>query len=103
MTDRSRNDYPAKIADFLEQLATRIRSLTVDRASLAVTWTAIGLVVGTVAALAVIWLLVGFFRALGALIGQELAYVVVGGILLIAGVLVWTKRFPEDETTPPQE
>jgi hypothetical protein len=103
MTDRPRNDYPTKIADFLEQIATRIRSLTVDRASLAVTWTAIGLVVGTVAALAVIWLLVGFFRALGALIGQELAYVVVGGILLIAGVLVWTKRFPEDETTPPQE
>ncbi len=103
MTDRPRNDYPAKIADFLEQLATRIRSLTVDRASLAVTWTAIGLVIATLAVLAVIWLLVGFFRALGTLIGQELAYVVVGGILLIAGVFVWTKRYPQDETTPPQE
>jgi hypothetical protein len=104
MTDRPRNDYPAKIADFLEQLATRIRSLTVDRASLAITWTAIGLVVATLAVLAVIWLLVGFFRALGALIGgQELAYAVVGGILLIVGVFIWTKRYPEDETTPPQE
>ncbi|MEA2010140.1 MAG: hypothetical protein U9N78_05500 [Actinomycetota bacterium] len=103
MTDRPRNDYPAKIADFLEQLATRIRSLTVDRASLAVTWTAIGLVIATVAVLAVIWLLVGFFRALGTLIGQELAYAVVGGILLLAGVFVWMKRYPEDETTPTQE
>jgi hypothetical protein len=103
MTDRQRKDYPAKIADFLEDVATRIRSLTVDRASLAVTWTAIGLVIATVAVLAVIWLLVGFFRALGTLMGQELAYAVVGGILLIAGVFIWTKRYPEDETTPPQE
>jgi uncharacterized membrane protein YidH (DUF202 family) len=103
MTDRPRNNYPAKIADFLEQIATRIRSLTVDRASLAVTWTAIGLVVATLAILAVIWLLVGFFRALGTLIGQELAYAVVGGILLLVGVFLWMKRYPDDETTPPQE
>jgi high-affinity Fe2+/Pb2+ permease len=103
MTDRPRNNYPAKIADFLEQIATRIRSLTVDRASLAVTWTAIGLVVATLAVLAVIWLLVGFFRALGTLIGQELAYAVVGGILLLVGVFLWMKRYPDDETTPPQE
>lgn len=100
MTDRPRNDYPAKIADFLEDLAIRIRSLTVDRASLAVTWTAIGLVLATLASLALIWFLIGFFRALGTLIGQELAYAVVGGILLLAGVFVWTKRYPEDETTP---
>lgn len=103
MTDRPRDNYPAKIADFLEQIATRIRSLTVDRASLAVTWTAIGLVVATLAVLAVIWLLVGFFRALGTLIGQELAYAVVGGILLLVGVFLWMKRYPDDETTPPQE
>ena len=103
MTDRPRSDYPTKIADFLEQIATRIRSLTVDRASLAVTWTAIGLVVATLAVLAVIWLLVGFFRALGTLIGQELAYAVVGGILLLVGVFLWMKRYPDDETTPPQE
>ena len=103
MTDRPRNDYPTKIADFLEQIATRIRSLTVDRASLAVTWTAIGVVVATLAVLAVIWLLVGFFRALGTLIGQELAYAVVGGILLLVGVFLWMKRYPDDETTPSQE
>ncbi|HZJ48069.1 MAG TPA: hypothetical protein VFD97_03410 [Acidimicrobiia bacterium] len=103
MTDRPRSDYPAKIADFLDHLATRIRSLTVDRASTAVTWAAIGLVVVTLTILALVWFLVGFFRAFGTLIGQELAYAVVGGILLIAGVLVWVKRYPDDESTPPQE
>jgi len=103
MTDRPRSDYPSKIADFLEGLATRIRAMTVDRASFAITWTAIGLVIATLAILALIWFLVGFFRAFGTLIGQELAYAVVGGILLIAGVLVWVKRYPDDESTPPQE
>ncbi len=103
MTDRPRNDYPAKIADFLEQTATRIRSVTVERASVAITWTALGLVLATIAVLAVIWLLIGFFRALGTLMDQELAYAVVGGILLLIGVFLWMKRFPKDETTPPQE
>jgi len=103
MTDRPRNDYPAKIADLLEKTATRIRALTVERASVAVTWTALALVIATLAIIAVIWLLIGFFRALGTLMGQELAYAVVGGILLVVGVFLWMKRFPKDETTPPQE
>ena len=103
MTDRPRTDYPTKIADGLEQIATRIRSLTVDRVAVGVTWAAIGIVIATLAVMAVVWLLVAFFRALGTLIGQELAYAVVGGILLIVGVFIWTKRYPEDETTPPQE
>ena len=100
MTDRPRSDYPARIADFLEQTATRIRELTVDRIALGVTWTALGIVIATLVVLAAIWLIVGFFRALGTLIGQELAYVVVGGILLIAGVFVWVKRYPKEEPEP---
>ncbi len=103
MTDRPRSDYPARIADLLEDLATRIRSMTVDRASVAVTWTAIGIVAATAAVLALIWVLVGFFRALGTLIGQELAYAVVGGILFLAGVFVWMKRHPNEEPSPTQE
>jgi len=103
MTDRPRTDYPAKIADTLEQIATRIRSLTVDRVAVGVTWAAIGIVIVMLAVLAVIWLLVAVFRALGTLIGQELAYAVVGGILLLAGVFVWMKRHPVDEPTPSQE
>ncbi len=103
MTDRPRTDYPAKIADSLEQVATKIRSLTVDRVAVGVTWAAIGIVIAAIALLAIIWLLVAFFRALGTLIGQEVAYAVVGGILLLAGVFVWVKRHPDDEPTQPQE
>jgi hypothetical protein len=103
MTDRARTDYPAKIADYLEQTAAKIRSLTVDRIAVGVTWAAIGIVIAAIAVLALIWLLVAFFRALGTLIGQEVAYAVVGGILLLAGVFVWMKRHPDDEPTQPQE
>lgn len=103
MTDRSRTDYPAKIADYLEQIATKIRSMTVDRIAVGVTWAAIGIVMAAIALLAIIWLLVAFFRALGTLIGQELAYAVVGGILLLVGVFVWMKRHPDEEPTTSQE
>ena len=103
MTDRQRTDYPAKIADGLEQVASRIRSLTVDRVAVGVTWAAIGIVIATLGVMAVIWLLVAFFRALGTLIGQELAYAIVGGILFLAGVFVWMKRHPDEEPSPTQE
>ena len=103
MTDRQRTDYPAKIADGLEQVAGRIRSLTVDRVAVGVTWAAIGIVITTLGVMAVIWLLVAFFRALGTLIGQELAYAVVGGILFLGGVFVWMKRHPDEEPSPTQE
>ncbi len=99
MTDSQRSDYPTKVADFLEKLATKIRSLTVDRASLAITWMAFGVVLSAAVFLIVLWLLVALFRALGELIGVEMAYAVVGGILIIAGALLWSRRFPKDAGT----
>jgi hypothetical protein len=75
----------------------------VDRVAVGVTWAAIGIVIATLGVMAVIWLLVAFFRALGTLIGQELAYAVVGGILFLAGVFVWMKRRPDEEPSPTQE
>ncbi len=97
MTNQDR-DYPAEIADWLEASAARIRSLTVDRAENAVTWTALGVLLASIAILGVIWLLVGLFRAFGALVGQEVAYAITGGILIVAGALMWMRRFPDDET-----
>lgn len=97
MTERE-PDYPAQIADFLEEIAVKIRALTVDRAENAVTWTALGLMLGTIAILGVIWVLVAFFRALGTLVGQEAAYAIVGGILIVVGALVWMRRFPKEDS-----
>jgi cytochrome c biogenesis protein CcdA len=90
------SDLPARIAGLFDDLATRIRSLTVDRVANGVTWTAVGIVLATMAFLIVFWLLVAGFRALGTLIGQELAYAVVGGVLVIIGIVLWRLRFPKD-------
>ena len=86
----------ARIADLLELIATKVREMTVDRAAVAITWVAVGLVLLAAIAMAVFWLLVGIFRALGTLMGMETAYVVVGVILIIGGAIVWIKRYPQD-------
>lgn len=89
-TDRT--EYPKRIADFLERLAISIRAMTVDRIANYVTWMALGIVLFVATLLVLIWVLVGVFRALGELIGVEAAYAAVGGILLVAGVLLWRVR-----------
>ena len=96
MTDQDR-DLPAQIADFLEELATKIRSLTVDRAENAVTWTALGIIFAVIGLLGLVWLLVAYFRAFGELVGQEAAYAITGGILIVVGALLWMRRFPNNE------
>jgi hypothetical protein len=88
---------PIRVANGLEQLATKIRELTVDRAAVAVTWAAVAVILIAAAITAVIWLLVGIFRALGTLMGTETAYAVVGLILILVGAFVWSKRYPQDK------
>ncbi len=86
----------ARIADLLEMIATKVRELTVDRAAVAITWTAVGIILFAAIAMAIFWLLVGIFRALGALMGTEVAYAVVGAVLILAGAIVWIRRYPQD-------
>jgi hypothetical protein len=87
---------PVRVADGLEQLATKIRELTVDRAAVAVTWAAVAIILITAAITAIIWILVGIFRALGELMGMQTAYAVVGLILILVGAFIWSRRYPQD-------
>ena len=87
---------PVRVADGLEQLATKIRELSVDRAAVAITWAAVGVILIVAAITAIVWLLVGIFRALGTLMGTETAYAVVGLILILVGAFVWSRRYPQD-------
>lgn len=91
----------ARVADLLEEIAARVREMSVDRASTAITWIALSVLLAAAAIMAVFWLLVGIFRLLGTLIGTETAYAVVGLILIIVGAFVWSRRYPQDRT--PQE
>ena len=87
---------PVRVADGLEQLATKIRELTVDRAAVAVTWAAVAVILVAGAITAILWLLGGIFRALGTLMGTETAYAVVGLILILVGAFVLSRRYPQD-------
>ncbi len=91
------DDFPSKIADFLEQTAAKVRSMTVDRIALAVRWTAAGVVLALMAFLLILFLLIGAFRLLGEIIGVELAYAVLGGLFLLVGVLLLSQRKPRTD------
>ncbi len=90
---------PVRVADGLEQLAAKVREMTVDRAAVAVTWAAVGVIAFVAGVTAIVWLLVGIFRALGTLMGTETAYAVVGLILILVGAFVWSRRYPQDRPT----
>lgn len=95
-----RPDFPSRTADFLEAVATRIRSLTVDRVARVITYVTLGLVAMTLIGIAFIFFLVGLFRLSDRLIyklcdcggSMEIAYAVVGGVFLIGGALLWARR-----------
>ena len=88
------DDYASRIADLLEEIATRVRSMTVDRVEKAAKWTAIGIVIAILALLLLIFTLIGIFRILGTIMPMELAYLIVGGIFLLVGVFLWRGRRP---------
>ena len=88
------DDYPSAIADFLEDLAGKIRGLTVDRVRDWATWAAVGLVMATLLMLVLIFLIVGLFRLLAELVGVEVAYLIISGLFLVVGAFLWSKRIP---------
>ena len=94
------DDFPTKIADFLEESAMKVRSMTVDRIAGAVRWTAAGLVLGLIGFLVTVFLFVGLFRLIAELIGVEVTYAVLGGLFLLGGVLLLSQRKtkPSEET-----
>ena len=99
-------DFPARIADMLEQTATRVRTLTTDRVAGYVLWAALGLILGFLGLLILVFVLVALFRlvdtGIGDLLGSDtwgnvIAYFVFGGLFVIGGALLWRRRHQETE------
>jgi len=91
------DDFPIKIADFLESIAARIRLLTVERLAGWARWTAIGVVVAILGLLMAIFTVVAVFRLLSELITVEGAYGLFGALFVIIGIVLWSKRLPKAE------
>lgn len=67
--------------------------MTVDPAVKVITIAAVVLIAGMMVSIALVFLFVGVFRILGDLVnGMERAYAIGGGLFLILGLLLWSKR-----------
>ena len=92
------DDFPQRIAGLLESTAAKVRSLTVDRVAGIVKWVALFPLLLLLAFAGTTLLLIGLFRVLAELIGGvRIAYAAVGGLFLVAGVFLWSKRKPKPE------
>ena len=91
-------NFATRFADFLEDIAGRVRSLTVDRVSTAITMIGIGIGAAVLGLAAFIFITVGLFRLLAIPLGVTIAYAVLGGLFLLAGALLWRmrNRIPEE-------
>ena len=90
--------WPGQAADALEQAISVVRDKTVVPARKATKAVVYGLLSSFFVLMATVLLVVGAFRALVVLTGDVwLAYFVCGGILVLAGVFCWTRRFPRPE------
>jgi hypothetical protein len=85
-------DYAAKFAEFLEQVTTRIRSLTVDRVARGIRLTGLGILAFTLGFTAVLFLLYAIFGALEIPLTTAGALALVGALLVGLGIYLWIKR-----------
>ncbi len=90
------NDFPTQIADFLEETAGKIRSMTVDRLASAAKWTGVGIVAAMLGFVLFIFLVVGLVRLLAGLVGMQWAYTIIGGLFVVVGMFLWRLRIPRE-------
>jgi hypothetical protein len=104
MSDASGSaDWPAQAAGAIEAAVQTVRSKTVEPAQKATKAVVYGLLATFFLLTAFTLLLVGLFRGLVILTGEVwIAYLICGGILIVAGAFCWTLRFrpPADEESP---
>ena len=90
------HEYAARFADLLEQVATKIRALTVDRIARAIKLTGLGILVAGLALTAVVFLVWTIFGALEIPLTTAGAFAVFGVVLAIAGGILWFQRSRND-------
>jgi hypothetical protein len=86
-------DWTTQAADAIEAAVSAVRDRTVVPAQRATRAVVYGLLVAFFVATALVLLIVGVFRGLVLLTGRAwVAYLIVGGMLVIAGAFCWSRR-----------
>ena len=86
------DDFATRFADLLEMVATRIRSLTVDRVNRWIRASSLGMVAAALGLMAAVFLLLTIFGALAIPLGNDGAFGVLGAIALSGGIFLWAKK-----------
>lgn len=86
------HEFATRFADFLEQVAVKVRSMTVDRIARAIRLTGLGIVAAALALTALIFLVWTIFGALEIPLTTAGAFAVFGVVLAVAGGFLWFKR-----------
>ena len=89
-------DYATRFADFLEQIADRVRSMTVDRVARFIKLTGLGIVTAALALAAVVFIIWTIFGALEIPLTTAGAFAVFGVVLGVTGGILWFMRAKND-------
>lgn len=88
-------EYAAKFADLLEQIALKVRSLTVDRLARVIKLTGLGILMASLAFTTLLFLVWAIFGALEIPLTTAGAFAVFAGLLIGAGSYFWFTRAKE--------
>jgi hypothetical protein len=89
-------DYAARFADLLEQVALKIRAMTIDRVARIIKLTGLGILAAALALTALIFLVWTIFGALEIPLTTAGAFAVFGVVLAVAGGIIWFQRSRND-------
>ena len=91
-------EYAARFADLLEQVATKVREMTVDRIARAIKLTGLGILAAALALTAVVFLVWTIFGILEIPLKTAGAFAVFGVVLAAAGGIMWFRRSRDEST-----
>jgi hypothetical protein len=86
------DEYAARFAEFLEQIAIKIRSVTVDRVARGIRIAGLGILAATLGFTALLFLSLAIFGALEIPLTTAGALALVGALLVGVGIYLWMKR-----------
>lgn len=86
------HEYAARFADLLEQVAIRIRAMTVDRVARYIKLTGLGILTAALGLTSVVFLVWTIFGALEIPLTTAGAFAVFGVVLVVAGGILWFTR-----------
>jgi uncharacterized YccA/Bax inhibitor family protein len=89
-------DYAARFADLLEQVAMKVRAMTIDRIARVIKLTGLGILAAAMALTALVFLVWTIFGALEIPLTTAGAFGVFGVVLAVAGGILWFQRSRND-------